>query len=132
MDELYYTTSAGSVRGSYCIQGHNKRDTPHIFIKHNIHRFHSILVCCGLPTDVEITSIVFRQGHGSFCCRVGLSVFRVSLPDSFHLFKTDVAFKHDISFTLGSLKRPNVKVCTGLSFAVLNVVSLTAVEGGTE
>ena len=48
--------------------------------------------------------------------------------DGFNLFKIDIAFKHDGSFTLGSLKRPNVQLSTGLSFAVLNVVSLRAVE----
>jgi hypothetical protein len=50
------------------------------------------------------------------------------LPGSCNLFTIDVASKHDVSFILGISKRPNVKVCTGLSFAVLNIVSLTAVE----
>ena len=79
---------------------------------------------------------MFRQGHGSLCFTVGLSWFgrrflsflRLSLADGFNLSKIDIAFKHDVSFTLGSLKRPNVKVSTGLSFAVLNIVRLTAVE----
>lgn len=56
------------------------------------------------------------------------SVLRLSLPDGFNLSKIDIAFKHNGSFTLGSLKRSNVKLSTGLSFVVLNIASLTAVE----
>jgi hypothetical protein len=50
------------------------------------------------------------------------------LPDGFNLFKIDIVFKHGGSFTFGSLKRLNVKPCTGLSLAVMNIVNLTAVE----